>query len=430
MADSNGRTRVVVTGVGAVSPYGVGAGRFFDGLAAARPTARRITRFDPGAHAVRIACEVPDFDPGAYLPRKLVRQLDPFAQFALVAAEEALRQAGLIVKGEGSAAVPVLPLVDGVDPDRVGTVIASGVGGLAEMTDQYQRLLSGGPDRVRPYLSIAMPLNMGGGQAAIRHNLRGPSFSVVSACASGGDAIGTALDLLRAGRADVVLAGGAEAAVNPLTVAGFGTAGALSRRNDEPERASRPFDLDRDGFVIGEGAGLLVLERAEHAAARGATVLAELSGYAATNDAHHATQPAPEGAGAARALRLALADARVEPGEVDHVNAHGTSTPPNDVAEARAIRAVFGQRADDLAVTSTKSAVGHLLGAAGGIEAVATVLAMTEGVVPPSLNVDRQDPACDLDVVTREARKVVIRAACSNSFGFGGHNAVLVFRAA
>jgi 3-oxoacyl-[acyl-carrier-protein] synthase II len=429
MADMNGRTRVVVTGVGAVSPYGFGAGRFFDGLVAGRATAGRITRFDPEGFAVQIACEVPDFDPYAHLPRKLVRQLDPFAQFALVAAEEALAQAGLIGAGRQPGAASQ-PLVDGVDPDRVGSVVASGVGGLTEMTDQFERLLTGGPDRVRPYLSIAMPLNMGGGQAAIRHGLRGPSFSVVSACASGGDAIGTALDLIRAGRADVVLAGGSEAAVNRLTVAGFATAGALCRRNDQPERASRPFDIDRDGFVIGEGAGLLVLERAEHAAARGATVLAELAGYAATNDAHHVTQPAPEGAGAARALRLALADAQVAPDEVDHVNAHGTSTPPGDPAESRAIRTVFGDHADDLAVTSTKSAVGHLLGAAGGIEAVATVLAITDGVVPPSLNLDHQDPACDLDVVSGEARKVAIRAACSNSFGFGGHNAVLVFRAA
>jgi 3-oxoacyl-[acyl-carrier-protein] synthase II len=274
-----GRTheQVVVTGLGAVSPYGVGVDALFQGLLAGRSTARRITRFDPTGYAVQIACEVPDFDPFAHLHRKLVRQVDPFAQYALVAAQEALRQAGLVVEGTEAR----VPLVDGVDPHRVGAVIASGIGGLQEMTDQFTRLLEQGPDRVRPYLAIAMPLNMGGGQVAIRHNLQGPSYSVVSACASGGDAIGSALDLIRAGRADVVVTGGSEAAVNPLTIAGFGAAGALSRRNDEPERASRPFDRDRDGFVNGEGAGILVLERASHAAARGATPLAELAGYGA-----------------------------------------------------------------------------------------------------------------------------------------------------
>jgi 3-oxoacyl-[acyl-carrier-protein] synthase II len=309
-------------------------------------------------------------------------------------------------------------------------MIASGIGGMTEMTDQYERLLTGGPGKVRPYLAIALPLNMGGGQVAIRHGLQGPSFSVVSACASGSDALGAALDMIRAGRADVVLAGGAEAAVNPLTIAGFGAAGALSRRNGEPQRASRPFDADRDGFICGEGAGVLVLERASHAEARGATVLAELAGYGLTNDAFHPTQPSTEGTGASRALTLALADAGIEPGEVDHVNAHGTSTPPNDLAESRALRRVFGAHTDEIAVTSTKSAIGHLLGAAGGVEAVATVMAMTEGVIPATLNLERQDPEIDLDIVAGEPRKAGIGVAISESFGFGGHNAVLVFTAA
>ncbi|MGH8907502.1 MAG: beta-ketoacyl-ACP synthase II [Egibacteraceae bacterium] len=416
---------VVVTGLGAVTPYGIGVAAFWDGLLAGRGTARRITRFDPTGYLTQIACEVPDFDPYAFLPRKLVRQVDPFAQFALIAAEEALTHAGLLAPG-GSGNGMRLP-VSGADPERIGALISSGIGGITEMTDQYARLLDGGPDRVRPYLSIAMPLNMAGGQVAIRHGLRGPSFSVVSACASAGDGIGAALDLIRAGRADVVLAGGAEAAVNPLTMAGFGAAGALSRRNDEPERASRPFDVDRDGFVTGEGAAVLVLERASHAAARGAVALAELAGYGVSNDAHHATQPSPGGAGAARALRLALRDAGRAPEDVDHCNAHGTSTPPNDAAEAAAMRAVFGAHTDRIAVTSTKSAVGHLLGAAGAVEAVATVMALVEGAVPPSLNLDRQDPACDLDVVRGAARALGARVAVSNSFGFGGHNAVLVF---
>lgn len=418
--------RVVVTGLGAVTSYGLGEAAFTDGTRAGTPTCRTIERFDPDGYVVRIACEVPDFDAREQLPRKLVRQLDPFAQYALVATAEALAQAGLT--GPPDPEALHLPLVDGLDPARVGVLVASGVGGMQEMTEQYRRLLEKGPDRVRPFLAIAMPLNMGGGQAAIRHGLQGPTFSVVSACASGGDAIGSALDLIRAGRADVVVAGGAEAAVNPLTVAGFGAAGALSRRNDEPTRASRPFDVDRDGFVIGEGAGVLVLERASHAAARGARVLAELAGYGLSNDAYHATQPDPEGTGATRALRLALADADVAPGEVDHVNAHATSTPQNDVAESRVLASVLGER--ELAVTATKSAVGHLLGAAGGVEAVATVAALRDGVVAPSQNLDEQDPACPVDVVHGEPRKVDARVAISDSFGFGGHNCVLVFRAA
>jgi 3-oxoacyl-[acyl-carrier-protein] synthase II len=427
MANANGTDRVVVTGLGAVTPYGAGVPTFFDGLLAGRNTAARIRRFDPSDYAVQIACEASDFDPYAHLPRKLVRQVDPFAQYALVAAEEALAQAGL-VPGGGHAGDLKVP-VEGTDPLRIGALIASGIGGINEMTEQHEKLLAGGPGKVRPYLSIALPLNMGGGQVAIRHGLQGPSFSVVSACASGSDAIGAALDLIRAGRADVVLAGGAEAAVNPITIAGFGAAGALARRNDEPQRASRPFDADRSGFVCGEGAGVVVLERASHAQARGATVLAELAGYGVTNDAYHPSAPAPEGQGAVRALRLALDDAKVDPSQVDHVNAHGTSTPLNDLSESRALRQVFGDRTDEIAVTSTKSAIGHLLGAAGGVEAVATVMAMTEGVIPPSQNLDRQDPEIILDVVSGEPRKASIGVAVSESFGFGGHNAVLVLRA-
>jgi 3-oxoacyl-[acyl-carrier-protein] synthase II len=431
MTTSSGRSHdaVVVTGLGAVSPYGVGVAALRDGLLAGRATAARITRFDPTGYATQIACEVRDFDPFAHLHRKLVRQVDPFAQYALVAAQEALHQAGLLDDEGATTTDARVPLTGDVDPHRAGAVIASGIGGLQEMTEQHGRLLDQGPDRVRPYLAIAMPLNMGGGQVAIRHGLQGPSYSVVSACASGGDAIGSALDLIRAGRADVVVTGGSEAAINPLTIAGFAAAGALSRRNDEPEAASRPFDVDRDGFVSGEGAGVLVLERASHASARGAKVLAELAGYGVSNDAHHPTQPSPDGGGAVRALRMALDDAGLAPEDIDHINAHGTSTPPNDPAEAAAIRAVFGSAADAIAVTSTKSAIGHLLGAAGGIEAVATVLAILDRAVAPTLNLDRQDPDCDLDVVHGASRELTIGAALSNSFGFGGHNAVLAFRA-
>jgi len=415
----------VVTGLGAVTPYGIGVDSLWNGLLAGRSTARRITRFDPSDHAVQIACEVPGFEPTEYLPRRLARQLDPFAQYALVAAAEALGQAGLLAEADGMH----WPANDQVDSRRVGVVIASGIGAIQEATDQHERLRTGGPGRVRPYLAIALPLNMAGGQVAIRHGLRGPNYSVVSACASATDAIGSALDLIRAGRADVVVAGGAEAAVNPLTIAGFAAAGALSRRNAEPARASRPFDIDRDGFVTGEGAGVVVLERPAHAAARGATVLAEVSGYGISNDAYHPTQPAPDGDGAIVALRLALDDAGLGTSDIDHINAHGTSTRLNDAAEAVAVRTVFGNQTDRLPVTSTKSAIGHLLGAAGGVEAVATVMALADGVVPATLNLERRDPVCDLDVVVGEPRKQALRTALSSSFGFGGHNAVLAFQA-
>lgn len=418
------RPDVVVTGLGAVTPYGVGVDAFWDGLVAGRPTARRISRFDTTGFAVEIACEIPDFDPVAHLPRRVVRQLDPFAQYALVAAEEALAGAGLLAgSSDGGVHVPV----DGADPERVGAIVASGTGGIQEMEEQHERLRTGGPDRVRPYAPVALPANMASGQIAIRHGLRGPSYAVVSACASAGDAIGTGLDLIRSGRADVVVAGGAEAAITPLMIAGFGAAGALSRRNDEPERASRPFDVDRDGFVVGEGAGVLVLERAEHAAARGAGALGRLAGYGVSNDAHHVTRPAPGGEGAVAALHLALADAGAAPTDVDHVNAHGTSTQANDVAEAAAVRTVFGDHTDCITVTSTKSAVGHLLGAAGGVEAIATVRALGAALVPASQNLDRRDPRCAIDVVHGAARRQRIRMALSSSFGFGGHNAVLVF---
>ncbi|SHN47311.1 beta-ketoacyl-ACP synthase II [Cryptosporangium aurantiacum] len=423
------REQVVVTGLGAVSPYGVGVPRLIAGLYAGEPTATKVTRFDADAHPARIACEVPNFVPGEWLPRKLVSQLDPFAQYGVVAAEEALTQAGLLAPrdaaGQPSAA---LPLADGIDADRVATLITSSAGGISEMLTQHARLLTGGPRRVRPFFAIAMPINLVSGQVAIRHGLRGPSFSVVSACASATDSIGVGLDLIRAGRADVVVAGGAEATINPLTMAAFGIVGALSKRNDDPAAASRPFDRDRDGFVMGEGAGVVVFERAAHAAARGAVPLAELAGYGISNDAYHPSGPHPDADGAIRALRLALADADLAPSDVDHVNAHGTSTPANDRTEAMAVRAVLGPHADRTSVTSTKSAVGHLLGAAGAVESIATIEAVRRQEIAPTLNLDHQDPDCPLDVVHGGPRATAVRVACSNSFGFGGHNGVLVYR--
>jgi beta-ketoacyl-acyl-carrier-protein synthase II len=395
---------------------------FVDGLLAGKSTAGPITRFDTSGYPARIACEVPDFEPAEHLPKKIIRQLDPFTQYAMVAAEEALRQAQLLE--------PAADSLSGADPTRVATLIASSAGGVQELTEQHTRLLNAGPGRVRPFFTIAMPLNMASARVAIRHGLRGASFAIVSACASAGDAIGVGLDLIRAGRADIVLAGGAEATINPLIMAAFGMAGALSTRNDEPERASRPFDRDRDGFVKGEGAGVLVLERATHAAARGVEPLAELAGYASTNDAYHPNAPRPDAEGAVRAIQVALADAGATPAEVSHINAHGTSTPANDRIEATAIRTAYGSDADRIAVTSTKSAIGHLVGAAGAVEAIATIEAMRASLVPPTLNLDHLDPDCPLDVVTGTPRRLDIPLACSHSFGFGGHNAVLVFRAA
>lgn len=424
------RDEVVVTGLGAVTPYGAGVQSLVDGLYSATATAGRISLFDASAHAAQIACEVPGFKPAALLPPKLVSQLDRFAQFGLVAAEEALRQAGLLAPLAGDdGPASRWPLADAIDATRVATLITSSAGGVGSLTEQHGRLIAGGPRMVRPFLTIAMPADMASGQAAIRHGLRGPSFAVLSACASGSDAIGAGLDLIRSGRADVVVAGGAEAAVIPVCVAAFGNAGALSRRNDDPARASRPFDVGRDGFVMGEGAGVIVLERASHAAARGARALAEVAGYGVSDDAHHSTQPHPDGEGATRAITLALADAGAVPADVGHVNAHGTSTPANDRTEAKAIRAALGGHTDQVAVTSTKSAVGHMLGAAGAVEAIATITALIEQRVPPTLNLDQQDPECALDVVAGKPRDVNVKLACSNSFGFGGHNAVLAFRA-
>ncbi|CAN5316082.1 beta-ketoacyl-ACP synthase II [soil metagenome] len=421
------REHVAITGVGAVTPHGIGAAALWEGLLAGRSAAAPITSFDASAHAVRFACEVAE-PIAERLPRKLARQTDRFTQLALVAAVEALTQAGLLTPpeptpGDRSTTTDGLRQpVQGVDPDRVGTIVASGAGGMWEMTTQHQRLLELGPDRVRPYLAVAMPLNMAAGQIAIRHGLRGPASGVVSACASAADAIGQALDLIRAGRADVVVTGGSEAAINPLTMAGFAASGAMSRRNDDPATASRPFDTDRDGFVAGEGAGILVLERLDHARARGAEVLAHLAGYGASNDAHDPTQPAPGGEGAVRALRLAIADAGLAPRDIGHVNAHGTSTPLNDAAESAALRTVFAQSPPP--VTAVKSSIGHMLGAAGAVEAVACVATLRAGCIPPTINLHTQDPVCDLDVVTAP-RDAAVQALVSSSFGFGGHNAVL-----
>jgi len=363
----------------------------------------------------RIACEVKDFSTEGVIDPKATKRMDRFVQFAVVAAHEALERARL-----DPAAL---------ERDRIGVVIGSGIGGMDTFEQQHRTLLERGPGRVSPFFIPMMISDMAAGQVSLQFGLRGPNFGTVSACASGAHAIGEALRLLRAGDADVMVCGGAEATITPMAIAGFCAARTLSTRNDEPQRASRPFDNDRDGFVIAEGAGLLVLETEEHARRRDAPILCELGGYGATADAHHLTNPAEDGNGAARAMQKALEDAGVAPGDVDYINAHGTSTPVGDPAEVLAVKSVFHEHARRLMMSSTKSMTGHLLGAAGGLEAVITALVLERGVVPPTINLEHADPRCDLDFVPLQARTHVVRVAVSNSFGFGGHNAALVLKA-
>ncbi|MDT3397675.1 beta-ketoacyl-[acyl-carrier-protein] synthase family protein [Streptomyces sp. B1866] len=402
---------VAVTGLGLVTAAGIGVAETWRGVCAGRSPARRQPSL--AGLPVDIACTVPDFDPAALAGRRSPLTHDRFSQFAVAAAREAVADAGLD---------PVT-----WDGARVGVVVGCGLGGVATWERQHDVLRSEGPDAVSALLIPLLVPNMAAGHLAMDLRATGPNLVTATACASGATAVGAALDLLRAGRCDVVVAGGTEAGVVPLIVTGFARMGALSRRLAEPAAASRPFDADRDGFVIGEGGGALVLEREADARARGARVRARLAGYGASADAHHMTAPDPHGAGVLRALRAALADARVTPDEVDHVNAHGTSTPLNDAAEARALRTLLGTKA---AVTSTKGVTGHTLGAAGAIEAALTVLAVERHTVPPTANLVRPDPEVDLDLVTGSARPHRVEVAVSDSFGFGGQNAVLVFTAA
>jgi 3-oxoacyl-[acyl-carrier-protein] synthase II len=412
---AEGVRRVLVTGVGSVSPLGGDTDTMWAGLVAGRSGAGPITRFDASAMDCRIACEVKDFSTEGILDRKDAKRMDRFVQFAAVAAHEAMKRSRLDP--------------DALDRDRVGVVIGSGIGGMATFEQQHQILLERGPGRVSPFFIPMMISDMAAGQVSLQFGFRGPNFGTVSACASGAHAIGEALRLLRAGDADVMICGGAEATITPMAIAGFCSARALSTRNDEPQRASRPFDRDRDGFVIAEGAGLLVLETEEHARRRDAPILCELGGYGATADAYHLTNPAEDGNGAARAMRRALDDAGVMPGDVDYINAHGTSTPAGDPVEVVAVKSVFGEHAQRLMMSSTKSMTGHLLGAAGGLEAAITALVLERGVVPPTINLEHADARCDLDFVPLQARTLGVRVAVSNSFGFGGHNAALVLKA-
>ncbi len=407
--------RVVVTGLGLVTPLGNDVPSTWAALIAGRSGVDYITRFDTTGFETKIAAEVKGFDPGQYLDRKDLRRMDSFTHFAIAAAVQALTDAGLTITPENC--------------DRIGVVVGSGIGGIETLSAQFKVLHERGPSRLSPFLSTMMLANMAAGQIAILTGLRGPNFCTVSACASGAHAIGEAFHIIRRGEAVAMLAGGSEAPIVPIGIGTFNSMRALSTRNDPPQKASRPFDALRDGFVVGEGAGMLVLEDADHARARGARIYAELAGYAATADAFHVTAPPEGGAGAALAMRRALAVAGLQPSEIDYINAHGTSTPLNDRAETEAIKAVFGEHAYRLAVSSTKSMTGHLLGAAGAVEAVFTVLTLVHGIIPPTINLEQPDPACDLDYVPNVARRATVRAALSNSFGFGGQNACLVFRA-
>jgi len=401
--------RVVVTGMGVVSPLGVGIDAFWDGLTHGRSGVRRITRFDPSPYPSQIAGEIPDFDAAAHLPRRDIVRTDVFIHYALISAQAAVADSGVKIDGQNN---------------RVGVSIGTGMGGVPLLLSSWDTLQREGMTGVSAYALPGSLPNMAAGWVSMRTGARGPIFSPTTACAASSQAVGDAFRTIQRGDADVMLAGGTDALIHPLVIAGFSSIRALSTRNDAPTLASRPFDKDRDGFVLAEGAGILVLEVLEAARARGARIYAEVLGYGVSADAHHPTASSSDGP--TRAMRLALADARLGPEAVDYVNAHGTSTPLNDQHETEAIKAVFGEHARRLAVSSIKSMTGHLVGAAGGVEAIATALALHHGVLPPTINYTTPDPACDLDYVPNQARRVPIRVAMSNSFAFGGTNSILV----
>ncbi len=409
------KRRVAVTGMGVVSPVGNDLDAFWSNLIEGRGGIGPITRFDASAYDSQIGGEVRDFDPSATIDRKALRHNDRFVHFAWVASQEAFAQAAF----------------DGNEPDkeRFAVIVGSGIGGIATLEKQHQLLLERGPSRVSPFFIPMMISDMASGQLSIAYGAKGPNFCTVSACASGAHAIGEGYRLIKSGVADTVMAGGAESPLTPLALAGFCSMKALSTRNDDPARASRPFDKERDGFIMAEGSGILVLEVWEQAESRGATILAELIGYGSTADAHHVTAPEPNGEGAARAMKAAVEESGLPLQSVDYINAHGTSTPLNDRCETIAIRDVFGAHADTLCVSSTKSMTGHLLGAAGAVELIASVQALRTGVIPPTINYEVPDPDCDLDYVPNSARRAKINVALSNSLGFGGHNVSLMLRA-
>lgn len=408
--------KVVVTGLGAVTPIGNDRDAFWEGMMAGKSGTGPITKFDPEHFKTRFACEVKDFKPEPTLNRKEVQRMDLFTQYAMVASAQAIEQAGL---EEGN-----------FDPERAGVTVGSGIGGMRTYHEQQENLYKrdGKPDRISPFFVPMIITDIAAGQIAIRWGLKGPNYAQVSACATSSHSLADALMLIQRGDADVMIAGGSEAVVSPMGVGGFNAMKALSQNNDNYESASRPFDKTRDGFVIGEGAGILVLETEEHAKARGAEILAEFAGFGLTDDAFHITQPAEGGEGAVRSMKLALKDAGLETTDIDYVNAHGTSTPFNDKSETTAIKKVFGEHAQNMLVSSTKSMTGHLLGAAGSVEAVASVLAIKNVMVPPTINYNTPDPECDLNYVPNKPLERDVKAILSNTFGFGGHNATLCFK--
>ena len=409
--------RVVVTGLGAITPLGKSVSEYWDGLVKGVSGADIIQQFDVAKFKTRFACEVKDFDPTNYFDRKEARKLDRFAQFALIASDEAVKDADISKEN--------------VDPDRVGVIFASGIGGITTFQDDVMEFARGdGTPRFNPFFIPKMILDIGAGQISMRYGFRGPNFAVVSACASSTNAIIDAYDTIRLGKADIILSGGSEAVICEAGVGGFNAMKALSERNDDPKTASRPFDKDRDGFVMGEGAGVLVLEELEHALARGAKIYCEIAGGGATADAYHITAPHPEGLGAKNVMHVALKDADMQPEDIDYINVHGTSTPLGDIAETKAILSVFGDKAYDLNISSTKSMTGHCLGAAGVIEALASILAVTKNVIPPTINHFTDDPDLDpkLNFTFNKAQEKEVNAALSNTFGFGGHNASVIIK--
>ena len=408
------KRRIVITGLGLTTPLGVGVDnvwrKILDGQSGIGP----ITRFDASAHETKIAGEVKGFTPEEYITPKELRRMDLFIQYAMAATKVAMEGSGLDMARE--------------DPERVGVVVGTGLGGLPTLEKYHSILLEKGPGRISPFFIPMLIANEAPGNIAIQYGIKGPNLSIVTACATGGHSIGDAYRIIQYGDADVMVAGGTEANLTPLTVGGFNALKALSTRNDAPEKASRPFDKERDGFVIGEGAGIVIMEELDHAQKRGATIYAEVAGYGYNGDAYHITAPSPDGDGSARCMKMALRDANVDTAAVDHINAHGTSTDLNDAAETVAIKRVFGERAYKIPVSSTKSMIGHLLGAAGAVEAIFTILALRDQICPPTINYEHPDPECDLDYVANTARKHPINFAISNSFGFGGTNAVLAFK--
>ena len=406
------KRRIAITGLGCISPLGNDVNSLWNNLLAGKSGVGRITHYDPSAYECQIAAEVKDFDPLARFGSREARRMDRYSQFALAAAGQAIESAGI--------------KINQIERERVGVVIGSGIGGIGTLIEQHQVFHLRGPKRVSPFLVPMMLADSAAALVAIQFGLQGPNMAVVTACATGTNAIGEAAYIIQRGQADIILAGGSEASIIPLAISGLSVMNAVSTLNDQPERASRPFDLNRSGFVMGEGAAVLVLEDLEHALARGADVLAELSGYGTTNDAYHISAPAENGSGAARCMQLALKDALLNPQEIQYINAHGTSTQLNDKSETAAIKTVFGEHAYQIPVSSTKSMTGHLLGASGALEAIVCVKVLQEGYLPPTINYETPDPECDLDYVPNQFRAAQVERVMSNSFGFGGHNATII----